>query len=749
MTRTLEEDRTERGPACRTRNTSIEAALVAVDRSTFPPIDSGRRELAQDAAQRVLEDVALRRGCRVLVVEPISAYLPVVCGHLAARVDVVCRTPWRAGQLAEQLGRTDAPNVHLCTYLAGACEESDLYDVVLLCQYEGRELHPDLICLLAPGGAAAMPIDKNSPPRRVVRVLHTPDGDVVEEELDLTTFRPLLTDLLVDGGALLRQVAVEAVRNGPGTGRALGQELLQRGQVREDDLYRAYAAQDGIPYTDTGRVLGRMDPELVRSLPRKYLDHYRFVPIRRESGKVVVATTNLELPVWELQTVFDGADVVAELISPSDMARVWTAIELGFVDAARAAAAPAQVQVDAAEVVAGEDSRASGLFDAILADAVAERASDIHLEMYDRGARLRFRVDGSLRDVRRYRLEPADVTQLVNVIKLAGSLDIAERRLPQGGRIQRRIGGRRLDLRVQTQPSLHHENVVIRLMPLEQRPPAIEELGFAPDVAATYRRLLQEPNGLVLVVGATGSGKSTTLYAGLQLLAADETRKVITAEDPIEFPVLGVQQTQVHPAIGLTFAGAMRAFVREDPDVIMVGEIRDQETALEAIRAAQTGHLVLSTLHCNDTVDAVQRLVDLGMHPNSIASELSAVLAQRLARRICPHCREESLPDPSLAAELFPNGIPVDFRCYRGRGCTRCDGVGTRGRIAIVELLRCDGELRRAIAKRVDLDELRELARKAGQTSLRDRSLELVRQGVIAMPELYDVLSAEQMRPHA
>jgi type IV pilus assembly protein PilB len=247
------------------------------------------------------------------------------------------------------------------------------------------------------------------------------------------------------------------------------------------------------------------------------------------------------------------------------------------------------------------------------------------------------------------------------------------------------------------------------------------------------------------VVGPTGSGKSTTLYAGLQLLAADPSRKVISVEDPIEYALAGVQQCQVLPEVGFTFANAMRAFVREDPDVILVGEIRDAETALEAIRASQTGHLVLSTLHCNDSVDAVQRLLDLGSHPNSIGSELLAVIAQRLAKRICPSCRTETEPDPELAQEVFPLGVPQGFRTWKGTGCSHCGGHGTRGRIAVAELLQVSADFRLAISHHLPVDDLREVARRSGLRPLRDEALSLVQRGIIEFIELRDLLTGEHL----
>jgi type IV pilus assembly protein PilB len=333
------------------------------------------------------------------------------------------------------------------------------------------------------------------------------------------------------------------------------------------------------------------------------------------------------------------------------------------------------------------------------------------------------------------------------VIKVRAGLDIAEHRLPQGGRFVTRSGNQVFDIRTQTQPCLHGEHVVMRLLPQDTKLVGINELGFPPEIAKIYRRLLDSPGGLVLVVGPTGSGKSTTLYAGLQVLAADPSRKVITVEDPIEYALDGIQQTQVRPEIGFEFANAMRAFVREDPDVILVGEIRDGETALEALRASQTGHLVLSTLHCNDTVDAVQRLVDLGMHPNSIASELLAVFSQRLARRICEGCRAPAEPNESLAAEIFPHGIPADMRFFKGKGCDHCRGSGCYGRIAAIEYLPASPALRLAISRRATVDELRGHALTAGLLPLREHALMLVREGIIPLEELKMMLPPERLAP--
>lgn len=388
--------------------------------------------------------------------------------------------------------------------------------------------------------------------------------------------------------------------------------------------------------------------------------------------------------------------------------------------------------------------------ESILVEAVAARASDIHFENELQGVRIRIRVDGDLRALPGHDVDKPRLERIVRVLKVRSSMDISEHRRAQGGQFSAVIGGQTWFVRAQTQPTVRGENVILRLLPegasLLQ---SIADLGFSSHAEERYRRLLANPGGLILVVGPTGSGKTTTLYAGLKALAVDESRKVISIEDPVEFGCEGVQQVEVNRDARFTFADAMRAFVRQDPDVILLGEIRDGESALEAIRASQTGHLVLSTLHCNDAVDAVQRLLDLGMHANSVSSELLAVFAQRLAKRICPECREACTPEVEVVAEVFPDGVPADFSCFRGRGCDACEGTGYHGRIAIVEVLPMDARLRNVIAHGATLEELRLAARESGIVSLRDRSLELVQEGTIAFESLPRFIPIDRLAPPA
>ena len=562
-------------------------------------------------------------------------------------------------------------------------------------------------------------------------------------------------EILIELGFINDDVLTKARRLANDNKTLIIDEVRHLTNVDDMALYRSLAKQYGMDLGNVDSLLKYIDPKIFSHFSRAFLDHHHIIPLYIDDDILVVATSNPNASMVEVQQVFLHKKIKTILVTPTDFRRLWSATDLCLqaqISSVKLPEEPHKRKEDddlLSQHKPEVGAHLVSLFEALLLDAVAGRASDIHLEQYDHEVRVRLRIDGEMRDIPYYDISPNELRGLINVIKLRAELNIAERRLPQGGRSRLRVGDLLFDLRIQIQPSLHSEHVVIRLLPQNSELVSIEKLGLSPVIAENYKRLLKNPAGLVLVVGPTGSGKSTTLYAGLQLLANDGSRKVITVEDPIEYSIRNIQQTRVRPEIGFSFADAMRSFVRQDPDVILVGEIRDHETSLEAIRASQTGHVVLSTLHCNDSVDAMQRLYDLGVNPNSLASELLAVIAQRLAKRICPHCREKAAPETEILEEVFPNGTPDSFHAYTGKGCEQCNGTGTHGRVAVVEYLQINPELRNAISRNIPVSELRKLALDCGLVTMRDSALDHVIQGNIPLSELPRILPEERMAPEA
>lgn len=366
----------------------------------------------------------------------------------------------------------------------------------------------------------------------------------------------------------------------------------------------------------------------------------------------------------------------------------------------------------------------------VLAQAIREKASDIHFEPFEHEFRIRYRIDGALVDVPP---PPKALAQpVISRLKVLASLNIAERRLPQDGRIRLTLAGRSVDLRVSTLPTQFGESVVLRVLDQSAVRLELAQLGLPPAVRSGVEAIIRRPNGIFIVTGPTGSGKTTTLYSCLKLLNQTES-KLLTVEDPVEYEIDGIMQVPVNLAAGLTFSRALRTFLRQDPDIVMVGEVRDLETAQIAIQASLTGHLVLTTLHTNDAPSAVTRLVDMGIAPFLLASTVEAVLAQRLLRRICPGCRQEYVPPEAL---VRPLGAPAGTRFYRGAGCPACHQSGYRGRIGIFEFLRITDALREMIAKGASLVELRQQAEQEGLLTLREAALAAIRAGDTTVDEV-------------
>src|SRR5690554_5767450 len=543
-----------------------------------------------------------------------SGYLTAVLAELAHRVIYVDRNPVLADKARERFFSYGMHNIDIVEAVAETgVSHDELCDLVLCTTFiadpqvflQSLREGGNLVCLEGRAGPVPSVAMFRRTGTRLERV----------RTLGWVDFNRNAEQILIDLG-LVTDAALEQARTEAAIKNERVLDVLRRKlNLEEADLYRSLAQQRGMVFTDADEVLSSLQPELFRRFSRTFLDLSRMIPVAENDGALTVVTDDPDAHTDQLERLTPKLRITCLLLTPTDFRRVWSALDLTakgsrFVAEHGTAVQEKEQGVGTRDLLGEEHGGKSispylvSVYEAILLDAVSEKASDIHIEQYENRVRIRLRVDGDLRDLPQYQLSAREIRGVINVIKLRAELNIAEHRLPQGGRSRLQLGETTYDLRIQTQPSLHGENAIIRLLPQTGRAMTIAELGMSAAIGSRYQRLLDNPAGLVLVVGPTGSGKSTTLYAGLQTLADDGRRKVITVEDPIEYSIDNIQQTRVRSDIGFNFADAMRAFVRQDPDIIMVGEIRDKETALEAIRASQTGHVVLSTLHSNDAVDS-------------------------------------------------------------------------------------------------------------------------------------------------
>ncbi len=494
------------------------------------------------------------------------------------------------------------------------------------------------------------------------------------------------------------------------SGLTLQEALLRQGRVDEATLFRALAKLHGMPFVDLTK--GRIAAEILERVPADVARDQGLLPLMEKQGKLVVAVDDpLKSIVADQLQFLLGGEVVCALAAPSAL-RQATAQYYG--DAGGTSVA----QVMGGDAEASDDAPIVRLVSRMFADALEDRASDIHIEPSQAGVRIRFRVDGMLREVAEHPVHLA--SSLLSRLKIMAKMDIAEKRKPQDGRIGVQIQGRDLDVRVSVLPTGHGETMVMRILDRSANLIPLSELGFDESDETWFRRILDRPNGIVLVTGPTGSGKTTTLYAALRELNRQDV-KIITAEDPVEYRIPGINQVQVHGKVGLSFARILKAMLRCAPNVILVGETRDLETAETAIQASLTGHLVFTTLHTNDAASALTRLADLGIPPFLVSASVQAVLAQRLVRRLCPECKQSYEPE---AEELRVLGLQPQegLRLHRPRGCRACEGSGYRGRVALYERLEMDNPLRELCFRGAPLEELREHALSTGALSplLRD-----------------------------
>ena len=561
-----------------------------------------------------------------------------------------------------------------------------------------------------------------------------------------------LGELLVREKLITHDQLKKAIEEQRASGGRLGYNLAKLGYIQEKDLTGFLSKQYGIPAVDLNTT--EIDPEVIKLIPENVSNKYQVIPISRTGSTLVMAMADpsniFAIDDIKFLTGYNVESVVAsEAAIKSAIEKYYAAaeMELGDVltefDESEMEILHEEEEVDVADLKkAVEDAPVVKLVNIILTDAIKRGASDIHVEPYEKSFRVRYRVDGVLAEVMKppFKLKNAIVSRL----KIMSNLDIAERRLPQDGRIKMKLGkDKEMDYRVSVLPTLFGEKVVLRLLDKSNLQLDMTKLGFEEKALKDFKDAIEKPWGMVLVTGPTGSGKTTTLYSALSELN-QITDNISTAEDPVEFNLAGINQVQMHEAIGLNFASALRSFLRQDPDIIMVGEIRDFETAEIAVKAALTGHLVLSTLHTNDAPSTVNRLLNMGIEPFLIASATNLILAQRLARKICKDCKEEvHMPVQGLIDIGIPPEEAKTFKCFHGKGCATCGGTGYKGRIALYEVMALTDTLKELVLNGASSAELKRGAIKEGMKSLRMSGITKIKEGVTTIEEVVRATMAD------
>ena len=556
-----------------------------------------------------------------------------------------------------------------------------------------------------------------------------------------------LGELLVKRGVVAPANLQAAVDRAKDDGKALCSVLVHMGSISEDDLTTFIQKESRLPLVVPSGM--ELPNEVLRLVPPTLVHRHELVPISLSGSTLTLAMSDPSNLVALNELKFlTGYDLKVAVASVSTIAR---AIDQHYDSNAGYDDVLNEIESEDLEIVQGEeeidlkelerateDAPVVRLVNAVLANAIKRRASDIHLEPYEKIFRVRFRVDGVLEEIMKPPLKLKNA--ITSRVKVMASMDIAERRLPQDGRIKLKFGpGQEMDFRVSVLPTIFGEKIVLRLLDKSNLQLDMTKLGFGEQQLSHFKDSIYKPYGMVLVTGPTGSGKTTTLYSALAELNKI-TSNISTCEDPVEFNLVGINQVQIHDDIGLNFAGALRSFLRQDPDIIMVGEVRDFETAEIGIKAALTGHLVLSTLHTNDAPSTINRLLNMGVEPFLVASSVNLILAQRLVRVICSGCKT---PVEIPPAALIDIGVAREdiagFHCFRGMGCPTCAGSGYRGRLAIYEVMPMTDDLRELVLNGASATELKRAAAEAGMSTLRQSGIQKMCEGVTTIDEILRV----------
>ena len=557
-----------------------------------------------------------------------------------------------------------------------------------------------------------------------------------------------LGDLLVREGLITKDQLDKALQEQKSNGQRLGYNLVKMGFIQETEITKMLARQYRMPAVDLARF--EVDPKIVKMIPADVALKHLVLPLKREGRTLTVAMadpTNLSvLDDLKFITRYDIFPVIAgEYTLRTNLDKYYEQVDqqldslLKDIEEEGEEGELEVVEQEAEDAeqgsgISADDAPVVKLINAILTDAVKRGASDIHVEPFEHEIRVRYRIDGALQEVMKPPLKLK--AALTSRIKIMSALNIAERRVPQDGRIKLKMGKRVIDFRVSTLPVLFGEKIVMRILDKGYLTLDLSKFGFEPKSEADLLRAILNPYGMVLVTGPTGSGKTTTLYSALSRINTIEVN-IMTAEDPVEYNLMGINQVLVRNEVGMTFAAALKAFLRQDPNIIMVGEIRDIETGGIAIKAALTGHLVLSTLHTNDAPSTVTRMIDMGIEPFNVASAVNLIVAQRLVRRICKECKEEHQYAPEELKAL--GGDTKEFAgitFYKGKGCEQCNGTGYKGRAGLYEVMALSAELRRMILKGASTSELSERAVQEGMLTLRMDGLVKIKKGITTLEEV-------------
>jgi type IV pilus assembly protein PilB len=578
--------------------------------------------------------------------------------------------------------------------------------------------------------------------------------------------KKMLGEMMVGSGLINEAQLRKALDDQKKRGGKLGELLVSLGYITEHDFAATLAQQLNISHVELEKEL--VDVNIARMIPEDMARRLAALPLYKKNDKIAVAMAD-PLDIFALdeirgalnREVFQVVAVRSDILrSISRYYGVAPEIEAAAKTFAEQAAAIGRGEAEVNALAVGDDSPVSKLVSMLVAQAIMDRASDIHIDPEGKFIKIRYRIDGVLRDVKSFPREMH--APIISRIKILANMDIGEKRVPQDGRFQARLahtatgpvvtsvfterGSFRadddsvVDIRVSTLPVIQGEKAVLRILSRAQIINNLEGLNFGPEMLARYRKLIARPFGMILVTGPTGSGKSTTLHASINSLD-HKTNNIITVEDPVEYQISGVNQLQVNPKAGVTFASGLRSILRQDPDIIMVGEIRDQETAEIAIHAALTGHLVFSSLHTNDAAGAASRLIDMGVEPFLIASSISAIVAQRLVRTICEHCRKPFKASAELLSGLGVNAVSATF--YRGEGCPACKNTGYKGRIGLFELMEVTEAIQGLIVSKASSAAIKAEAAKAGSKTLRQEGLIKAASGITTIEEVLRVTMAE------